>query len=612
MVSVVAATATVLATNHVLCCMCGIPIIPNAANTCATCLASKTDISKGISTDVTLHQCRGCQRWHKEAGKWIACDLESRELMALCLANVSGLRGADRRLVDAAWIWTEPHSMRLKVCLTIQREVEVGTILQQSFVVTYCVRNQQCIECQSEFRQGSWKSLVQVRQRVAHKRTFLYLEQLILKHEAHRGCLSIETYRDGMDFYFPDKSKSARFISFLEDVCPVKVKTSKKLVSTDDKNNIANFKYTNFVEICPLCKDDLLLLPAKLALKLGNISRLVLVKFVSNVIHLVDPYTGQQASMEPELFWRSPFRPLIPAGRSRLTRYVVLGKEPFLLRPNLSKRSTTSKLQSHLALVTVSRESDLGTNDMQYEERSHIGYLLKAGDVCLGYDLQEIQFVDDEAEEFRSSRAFSDVVVLRKLYGVAAEKTETSAVKRVWQLQRLPVDNIAVAGATRGARSANFPDDADEEDFMQEVEADRDMRHNINLYKSQDQGQRRNIESSNMASDVNGGDDDDDDDDIDDDQKIRLSELLESLALQGDQSSVSPTQAQESDQVGTGFEFEEGAKAAIDGIAYVARDQARFTSLKTIPSVVAGKTMGPDIREKLLDSDGQKHPLSNK
>ena len=211
---------------QVLCCMCGVPIDPNPSNTCAMCLASKSDVTRGISTETTLHQCRGCQRWHKDAGKWIACELESRELMSLCLSNVAGLNSKTDekkvRLVDAGWIWTEPHSMRLKVRLTVQREVQAGTILQQSFVVTFIVRNQQCIECQAEFRQGSWKSLVQVRQRVPHKRTFLYLEQLILKHGAHRGCLSIETFRDGMDFFFPDKQKAARFISFLENVVPMK------------------------------------------------------------------------------------------------------------------------------------------------------------------------------------------------------------------------------------------------------------------------------------------------------------------------------------------------------------------------------------------------------
>jgi nonsense-mediated mRNA decay protein 3 len=127
------------------------------------------------------------------------------------------------RLVDAAWIWTEPHSMRLKVRLTVQKQVQTGTILQQSFTVEFIVRNQQCIECQSEFRTGIWKTVIQVRQRVKHKRTFLYLEQLILKHGAHRGCLSIEAFKDGMDFYFAERNKAAKFQTFLENVVPMQV-----------------------------------------------------------------------------------------------------------------------------------------------------------------------------------------------------------------------------------------------------------------------------------------------------------------------------------------------------------------------------------------------------
>jgi len=226
---------------RILCCVCGTSIAPNPSNTCPSCLASKADVTKGIQTEVTLHQCRGCQRWHLEAGKWIACELESRELMSLCLSNVSGLphskssssskkKGHDHhqvtepiRLVDAAWIWTEPHSMRLKVRLTVQKQVQTGTILQQSFMVVFIVRNQQCMECQSEFRTGSWKTVIQVRQRVKHKRTFLYLEQLILKHGAQKGCLSIETFKDGMDFYFAERNKAAKFQAFLENVVPMQV-----------------------------------------------------------------------------------------------------------------------------------------------------------------------------------------------------------------------------------------------------------------------------------------------------------------------------------------------------------------------------------------------------
>jgi nonsense-mediated mRNA decay protein 3 len=45
--------------------------------------------------------------------------LESKELLGLCLKRIRGLNKV--RLVDARWIWTEPHSNRLKIELTIQK-----------------------------------------------------------------------------------------------------------------------------------------------------------------------------------------------------------------------------------------------------------------------------------------------------------------------------------------------------------------------------------------------------------------------------------------------------------------------------------------------------------
>ena len=90
-------------------------------------------------------------------------------------------------------------------------------------LVEFTVRNQQCKDCQQDFATGSWHAVVQVRQRVTHKRTFYYLEQLLLKHNAHSDCLNIVTFRDGMDFYFTEKQKAVRFIDFLESHVPTKV-----------------------------------------------------------------------------------------------------------------------------------------------------------------------------------------------------------------------------------------------------------------------------------------------------------------------------------------------------------------------------------------------------
>lgn len=573
----------------ILCCMCGVNIPPNPSNTCASCLASKVDVTRGISTEATLHQCRGCQRWHKDAGKWMGCELESRELMALCLSKVNGLKGGKNsggervRLVDAGWVWTEPHSMRLKVRLTVQKEVQAGTILQQSFIVVFIVRNQQCVECQAEFRQGSWKSVVQVRQRVGHKRTFLYLEQLILKDGAHRGCLSIETFRDGMDFYWPDKGKAARFISFLENVVPIKVKSSKKLISTDDKSNFSNFKFTEFVEICPLCKEDMLYLPKKTANSIGNISRLVLVKNISNVIHVVDPLTGQTGVMNPEVFWRDPIRPIVTAARSRLTRYMILGKEPVVLERNVSRRSMSKKYRGRLALLTMARENDMGKNDVQFEERSNVGYLLKSGDVCVGYDLSEIQLVDDDADELRTAGKLPDVVVVRKLYGGVASGEANAAKQRMFHLQKLNVDISEVMNARASKKDVEL-DNVDEEDFLREVEADRDMRNNMNLFKSENA--KKTEDPLPSSSDGNGDDEDDDD------QQVQLDELLDSLVLKDGPDNM------DDDALDTS-PAEEGGKAAEDGIAYAGRDDARRIDEKAaaVPVSSFGKDfMNEDVK----------------
>ena len=56
------------------------------------------------------------------------CSLESRELMALCLKRLKGLPKV--KLIDANFVWTEPHSKRIKVKMTVQGEAIAGTILQ--------------------------------------------------------------------------------------------------------------------------------------------------------------------------------------------------------------------------------------------------------------------------------------------------------------------------------------------------------------------------------------------------------------------------------------------------------------------------------------------------
>ena len=380
---------------------------------------------------------------------------------------------------------------------------------------------------------------------------------------------------------------------------------SKKLIGTDDKSNVSNFKYTHFVEICPLCKDDLLYLPKKTANSLGNISRLVLVKNVSNVIRLVDPLSGQIGAMNPETFWRDPIRPIIQASRSRLTRYVVLGKEPVVLEDNASKRQKIGSRRrgARLAAVTMAKEDDLGTNDSQVYERSHVGYLLKSGDVCVGYDLRDTQLAEDDADEASRAGKFPDAVVVRKLYGgaaaAAAAAADVTATLRPFRLKRLDVkvsegegeDAMATDEETgkkkrrgrkkKGEKKDAMMNEVDEEEFLREVEADREMRVSMNLYKAEVGRKKAEAEAAAESADATMDNDDDDDDD---DQRIKLDELLDGLVLDAgpDDADRAPKKVIESSEgddtwdMGRGGEIvEEGERAARDGIAFLGRDEAR-------------------------------------
>lgn len=321
-----------------------------------------------------------------------------------------------------------------------------------------------------------------------------------------------------------------------------------------------------------MCKDDILFLPAKVARNLGNIARLVMVKTISSLIHLIDPLTGQTAAMSAESFWCEPIRPLITAARSRLTRYVVLGKEPVFLRRNVSKRATSRKQRTRLANLSLAREDDLGVNDTQFDERSHLGYLMKSGDVCVGYDLTETQFVDDDAEEIRAAGKMPNVLIVRKLYGGVATGESDAARKRIWRLQRLDAKVAESMKSARAQKQEAEQDDMDEEDFMREVEADKEMRLQMNLYKSdaikkKKRGGHDECCGKTECEDVPM---ENDDEDSEDDQEVQLEELLDNLAVD---SGPDPEDNPENQEAF--IAYDEGEKAAQDGIRYVGRDEAR-------------------------------------
>jgi nonsense-mediated mRNA decay protein 3 len=498
---------TVIANKFsILCCNCGAPIdgTKAAGALCDDCIKLTVDISEGIQREATLHICRDCERWLQPPAHWLVAAPESRELLALCLRKLRGLSKV--RIIDASFLWTEPHSRRIKVKITIQQEALQGTILQQTFEVEYVVAYQQCPDCAKSYTANTWRAVVQVRQKVPHKRTFLYLEQLILKHSAHKDTINIKEAKDGLDFYFSARNQAEKFVDFLNSVTPVKVKKSQELISHDIHTSTKSYKFTFSLELIPICKDDLVALPIKMAKSLGNIAPLTLCYRIGTSINLIDPSTLQTTDISSAIYWRSPFTSLTDV--QELVEFIVLDIDAL----------GEGNGRFMLAEATVARASDLGVNDTTYFTRTHLGSVLHPGDSVLGYHLTGTNFNNSNFESLENSNAYAstipDVMLVKKFY--ARKKKPKS---RTWRLKRMAKEESEML--PRKQDQAKM--EADFEMFLRDVEEDTELRNTLAVYKARQEKKAKAEKMDVDAASVAMAEDDDEDGA----PKIDMNELLE-------------------------------------------------------------------------------------
>ena len=459
------------------------------------------DISQGIQREGTLHFCRDCDRWLMPPSSWIMAAPESRELLALCLKRLRGLSKV--RIIDASFIWTEPHSRRVKVKITVQDSVSDGVLLQQSFEVVFVVAYQQCPECAKSYTPNIWRACVQVRQKVLHKRTFLFLEQLILKHGAHKDTINIKEAKDGVDFFFSARNQAEKFVDFLHSVVPVRIKKAQELISQDVHTSEKSYKFTFSVELVPICKDDLVALPLRLARQIGNITPIVLCHRVGVSVHLLDPSTLQTADLTAPLYWRAPFPSL---GEVReLVEFIVMDIEP--AGPQNGKFV--------LAEATVAKSSDLGVNDRTFFTRTHLGHLLQPGDSAMGYLLTGTNYNSPQYDAVEESHAYGttipDVILVKKHYPNRRRNR-----RRNWKLKRMAQEEAEAAAVSK--KSGQDGKENDYEMFLRDVEEDDELRAALMLYKNSNKKKKEADEMSVATTEM---------DEENDGPKVNLDELLD-------------------------------------------------------------------------------------
>jgi len=489
--------------TKILCCQCGLVIDKNALNTCIQCIQSKIDISEGIAKQGVLQFCNKCERYLQPPNSWMKAALESRQLLALCLKRIKGLNKVN--LVDAGFIWTEPHSKRVKVKLVIQKEVN-GAFLQQSAVIEFTVLNQICDDCQRVEAKDYWNAVVQVRQHVEHKKTFYFIEQLILKLKMHENTVSIKQVHGGIDFFYSCQQDARKMVDFLESVIPCRYGTSKKLISQDIQSNTYNYKFNFSLEIVPICKDNIVCLPEKLSKDNGGIGPICLVTKITKMINLIDPTTLKTLEIDATTYWRYPF--LTVCSPKQYREYLVMEIDVLKYHERTHVFGRESK-KHELADVWVMKAKDIGVSEQQYHAKTHLGHLLSEGDIALGFDLANANVNDDNLDKLKSED-IPDVILIKKIYGDEQNRHK----KRKWKLNRLKIDK---------EESIATSEDRDYMDFLQDVEEDKDFRANINIYKD-----HKKIKNAQEATDGQA---------VNPQNEISLEEMLDDLDINDNMES---------------------------------------------------------------------------
>lgn len=393
------------------CCMCGILIEPNPNNMCIDCFRRQLDAKEGVPEQLEITYCRDCGRYQENITRWINADLESPELLQLCLKKFP----QSLKIRDAKFLWTEPHSKRLRVQVTVDREDFSGTILRQSTIVTFIVNTVQCKTCtELATHRDHWKAIVQLRQHSDSKRTLFWLEQLIINAEAAKETSAIERRPDGLDFQFNDNSDAKKFISFIKSIIPVSVKNSDTVKGQDLVNMSYDIRYSYSLTLPGISREDLVVLPKKLFESTGRQSRMCLVSKMGKQVHFVNPLTGHNFVVDSKTLFSSNLEPLL--SHERLVRFVVLSKEI------ISKNGDYEMADFEI--------TDEETYSDRIVVRSHLGSILNEGQVCNCYDLRAETFTD-EMEKIIKKIDFERVIIVGK---ARDEKNKSRKKKKVLTL----------------------------------------------------------------------------------------------------------------------------------------------------------------------------------
>ena len=507
--------------SKIVCCLCSAVIDANPRGTCEACLKKSLNIKTCIPTEFELQYCKGCQRFLRPP--YVKIERDSADMMKLCLSRI---KSYDKKvkIIDSNFIYTEPHSKVIKIKISIQKEVEKN-ILSQNLIIEFKEKWNLCRDCQKLQTPHTWSSCVQIRQRVPHKKTMLYLEQIILKNKMQKSSLYFEEANDGFDFFFSTRRAGEIFSNWIATVVPSKITYHKKYVS------LSTSTFTYLVDVANVAKYDLFILDKDSYKKLGGIGPLLICTRLSSRTIFIDPRTFNHLYLDGNTFFKYKFNPF--CNSNQLTEFLVLdvyeeidynfgninnnntnnnknekkkknkGKKKNKRKKEESDSEEEKKEENNVINTNESESVDsmsISTNyekgvkdkekkleeDKEYilkckktfikiirnnnekdkgeiiEIKSHLADVIKVGEIYLGYDLKSIN-LDSENSAFLEGNInrLPDVILVRKKVNIDIKDKK---LKRLFEEKN---------------KKENKEEKENMMNFLEEIHDDKDLNENI-------------------------------------------------------------------------------------------------------------------------------------
>lgn len=98
--------------------------------------------------------------------------------------------------------------------------------------------------------------------------------------------------------------------------------------------------------------------------------------------------------------------------------------------------------------------------------------MMKVGAYVMGYDMSQIN-----AEEIENIKNIPEIILVKRIY------PDQNKDKRIFKLRRLEKDGVIVEEKEKTKKKEIGKEEQDMEDFLNELEHDKNIRKNVNLYR---------------------------------------------------------------------------------------------------------------------------------